>query len=70
MKNIKQSKKTKKANKKANQFYNWFKNIGGDFSNYDPSELMQKFENETPEINFKKKPDHVKKELNYKFNLL
>ena len=67
IKTAKQTNETEEANKKAEQFYNWFKGIGGNLSNFDASELMQKFENETPKINFKNKPDHVKKELNHKF---
>lgn len=56
---------TKKVNKKAAKFYNWFKNIGGNLSFFDASELMQKFEANEEKRIFKTNPEEIKQKYNY-----
>ena len=66
-KTAQQKSNTQEVNSKATKFYFWFRGLGGNLSNFDPSELMQKFQTEEGQRVFKTKPDHVKKELNHKF---
>ncbi len=66
-KTAQQKENTQEINKKATKFYIWFRSLGGNLSNFDPSELMQKFQTEEGQRVFKTNPDHVKKVLNHKF---